>query len=476
MLLTPTPAVVPPDFLSILCCPYCRGTFAFTATPYGPPVVAACGVLRCSCSAFPVVDGIPILQKAPVGMFEHTMGTVQVEGVPVAELVRLLEAGRALDALLECLAVPAVLPEFVSRVLPWRIAHSETMERWLRGAGKRLLRAQVIERRAHLGARQVLEFYYPPHSPLGHAVGHYFVLRFCQPRHLAALSLLATLPGDPAGDKPVLDIACGLGHLEHYLTRRAHPLAAVGTDMNYFHVWIAQHWFAPGARFVCANAAEGLPFADAAFSATVCSDAWHYIPERQRLLREIERTGPGRPVFLTRVGNAEVMPMEGVEQSLAAYLDDCAIDGGADVHAFGEPDLVRAYLRGQNPFARQHAARAALVEEKWLSFAWNIGPRLLATERAASDPPHAVGTIGVNPVYQVVRRHEGRTAVQFEFPLPWFAYENHAMLSYHPRHADIGDTSRAMWQRWRDDATLVRLVESFVLIGLPDRFDAPASA
>jgi|GEM_PF-1443865 len=489
-----------PEFLALLRCPYCRGSFAFREIPRAEFLAEESGVLRCACSAFPVIDGIPVLQKAAVGIFENTTGTAQSEGTSIAELVRLLESGRSLEALERCLAPPAQpLPDRLKRLLPWRVANGEFLRNRVRRKESRRLRTEILAKRNRISVREILDFYFHPGSALGPAMGHYFALRFCQPRHLAALSLLAALPPD---SKPVLDIACGLGHLEHYLTHRTGPIHAVGTDMNFFHVWIARHWFAPSADYVCANAGDGLPFADGCFSASLCSDAYHYIPNRAGLLREIERCAPGRPVFLTRVGNRDVMPNEGAERSLRDYLKECGggsgegadLSGGSGsregavpgrgshegaakgeraVSVFSETDLLQAYLQGRNPLDRlagNPEGLEELREAKWLSFAWNLGPALRARPREKSEPPHAVGRIGVNPIYRASRRTATATLMRFDFPLPWYAYENHAMLSYHPRTAELPTTAREGLQAWRDDAGLAKLVESYVLIGMPERF------
>lgn len=453
------------SWFSILRCPYCRGGFHFEEAPSPALGAAEFGVLRCSCAVFPVVDGIPILQKAPVGMFEHTTGATEVAGVAVADVVRLIESGRPLDALLECIVVP-VLPSAIRRRLPWRVANSRAMQRVTRSLGKKQLRKLVLERRDVLGVPELVNFFYRQRGPLQPAVGQYFMLRFCQPRHLAALALLAAIP---SSEKPVLDIACGAGHFEHYLTERAESVTAIGTDMNFFQLWIARHWIAPGGRFVCANAQDGLPFASDALSATICSDAYHYIPNRRRLWQEIERCAPGRPVILTRVGNRAEMPNEGTELTVPEYLDEF---GATGVRCFGESDLVRSYLRRTHPFAQRPLDSMELSESKWLSFAWNLPAPLDSALVEKETWPHAVGQIGINPIYRSTATKDGDVQLRFEFPLIWYAYENHQMLSYHPRMVTITHNQRQRFALWRDDPSLLALVESFALIGLPQRFYA----
>jgi SAM-dependent methyltransferase/uncharacterized protein YbaR (Trm112 family) len=443
------------SLLPILRCPYCRSGFAFQEAPTPRLGAGAFGVITCTCGAFPVVDGIPIIQRT-VGMFEHTTGAAEVEGLPTSDIVSLIATGRSLQALLECLTVPALRPWM--RPFGWRLS-----QRLARYTGMRLLRARILAHRSTCGAREVLRSFYPPGGPLNPEIAAYFVHRFSQPRHLAALALVANVP---LGAKPVLDVACGAGHLEHYLTRRAAPVPAVGTDMNFFQLWIARFWIAPDAHFVCANAADGLPFADDSFSASICSDAFHLIPNRTRLIGEIARAAPGRPVILTRLGNRAVMPNEGIEETIAGYQTEF---GEVSASAFTEPGLVRDYLRGHNPLARGSPDAGRLEDAKWLSFVWNVPDQVPAGSDGHRELPHAVGDFGLNPIYARTATAAGDLQLRFEFPSVWYAYENHQMLSYHPRRVLV---TRSQIERLdaRTDPAVAELVQSFVVLGLPQRF------
>jgi SAM-dependent methyltransferase len=460
-------------WLGFLRCPWCRGGFQFTEAPRPAVGAAEFGVLACGCSRFPVVDGVPIIQRSPVGMFEHTTGRTEVPGIPVAELVRLIEAGESLEALLECLVIPAALPAW-SRFLPWRLTHGEAARRLCRRRGKAELRV-LLARRQGVSARAIFSYFYRPGRALQPAVGHYFMLRFGQPRHLAALALMANLS---ANDRPMLDIACGAGHLEHYLNGRQNPVNVIGTDMNFFHVWIARHWLAPESRYVCGNTQDGLPFADDSFSAVLCSDAWHYFHERPTLLREIRRCAPDRPVILTRVGNRGVAPNEGVEETLAGYRAEF---GDVALRVYDEEELLQAYLCRQQPLAAPQREDEDLAGSKWLSFIWNLsppgadGPEGKCPEEAPWDDenwPHAVGEVGLNPIYATSVTANGDLRLTFRFPGTWYAYENHAMLTYHPQQVTIPRGPLMELGRWRTNAHLKALVHSFVLLGLPKRFHA----
>lgn len=447
--------------LPTLRCQRCHGSFSFSAIRQTDPAAAEFGVLVCSCSKYPVVDGIPILQRGAVGMFDHTTGTAQVAGVTPARLIELIERGNCGSALFEAIGFP-ILPPMLRRLLGWRLSNSPLAMRYGRWLCKRRMEGEILKRRGTISAMEVVGFFYQSDSPLDIAVGEYFNMRFAQPRHLAALSLLQNVTSE---GKPLLDIACGCGHFDHYLTARRDPLTVVGTDLNFFHLWIARHWIAPSCQYVCADASEGLPFADDSFSASFCSDAYHLIGERKKLHKEIARCAPGRPGILARVGNSRVMPNEGQENDVSGYFDEI---GAKDTRVFTEGSLVRLYLKRCNPLAEPGDDSEELSWSKWLSFAWNLPTQL--RDPIKEEWPHAVGRLGLNPIYARRATDNEQIQLRFVFPGTWYAYENNAMLAYHPRRLTITESQLEAASKGLSDASLSELVAKFVLLGLPQRF------
>lgn len=454
-------ALTTEDFLSLLRCPRCRARF--TLESHATLGDGEFGILRCGCNRYPLVDGIPIILNAPVGMFEHTTGTAQVTGVSPARLVDLMAEGNHIEALLECLAFPILSP-LVRRLLGWRISTSAPVTRFARWICKRRLRSQVLARRGNISAVELFQFFYQPLSPLYRDVGDYFTLRFGQPRHLAALALLEHVPADT---KPILDIACGCGHVDHYLTARRDPVPVIGLDMNFFHLWIARHWIAPAGQYVCANASDGLPFHDDSFSGTLCSDAYHLIPNRVHLLQEINRCAARRLTIVTRVGNSAVKPNEGLEKTLTGYLEEI---GAADTRALDESTLAQCYLDRRDPLAGAEEDTDWLARRKWLSFVWNLPVGWRTNPSDAHTWPHEIGVLSVNPIYLTTPAADDQVQLRFEFPGIWYAYENHEMLAYHPRQVLLtGAQLDALRNGHRVDS-FSELIGQFVLIGMPRRF------
>jgi SAM-dependent methyltransferase/uncharacterized protein YbaR (Trm112 family) len=435
-------------FLSLLRCPYCSGSFTFKSARN------RCGVLTCSCDKFPVVDGIPVIRHTPLGVHEHTTGDSQTENANHRQLVSLIEAGREIEALIRCLVFPIYLPR-LARLVGWKGSQSSLFTRLRYSLCVPQVRL-LLKKRDSVSALDLFRFFMRPDSPLGEGPRDYFIYRFGQPRHIAALALLEHLPAD---EKPILDVACGAGHMDHYLTCRKNPASVVGTDINFFQLWIAKHWIAPRGEYVCADLRDGLPFSDDGFSAAFCSDAYHYIPNRGLLMREITRCAPGKFTILTRVGNREVGPNEGIENDVNGYLTEI----GEDARVFHEHDLMCDYLARTNPFHEQIDGRQTCSKRKWLSFAWNIPPAL----PEVCEWPHAIGVPALNPIYTVFKEKHGGQ-IKFRFPSAWYAFENAAQLEYQPRIVQLSRDELAELAN-PTSSLVARLVRQFVIVGMPPR-------
>jgi len=98
--------------------------------------------------------------------------------------------------------------------------------------------------------------------------------------------VLARLPLD--GDERVLDLGCGTGHLSAALAERLPGGRVVALDVSASMIEAAAAWLrerAPNVHLVRASGA-GLPFR-AAFDVVFSAATFHWIPDHDRLFREI---------------------------------------------------------------------------------------------------------------------------------------------------------------------------------------------
>jgi uncharacterized protein YbaR (Trm112 family) len=255
------------------------------------------GVLSCSGCGFdyPVVAGIPIL-LAPHETLDskfETTDLTRIAGPKVSDLVGLLRTNQPILAF-SLLLNPNKLDEewFFSLEFPSEKAwigstaavnsgtdhHEPFLPRRARTALRRFILPRVRMRLArflmadadNLTAFQATDLYYRRYSRSENF--NYFAYRFGQPRHLAALSLASLVTEGPGA---ILDLACGAGHLTHFLSGVRADRTVIGMDREFFRLWVASQYMAPAAYFVCAPTDRALPFRDQAFHGVFCSDAFH---------------------------------------------------------------------------------------------------------------------------------------------------------------------------------------------------------
>ena len=198
------------------------------------------GVLNCACNAYPIVDGIPYLRNGPQADAAHAH----------------LGGGRRDQALGALLGLD-----------------DEALGRLQRAATFAEALAVVCD------------------GP----EGDYLLFRFSDPTFVASDTLLRAL----ALKGRVLDVGGGAGHLTRTLARTSDVVLA---ELSMSKLWLARRFVVPGCAAVCCDANDPLPFAAAAFDATVCCDAFHYIWSKRKLAGELQRAARG-PVVLPHLHN-----------------------------------------------------------------------------------------------------------------------------------------------------------------------------
>lgn len=181
------------ELLTILQCPICHNSFEFQNIDQGLPYAREYGVLNCGCNRYPVVDGVPIFIDGPIGAMEHTLGTVEYEGPSRDSLTNLVLAGKGLDALLRCVAFPLKIGLF-ERIRPRRLWRSRPFQQFMVNLRRGKLRKWCVMDRGALTAQDWFDVFFRQYSPVEGDMFNYFFYRFTQPRYLAALRLVSSLP------------------------------------------------------------------------------------------------------------------------------------------------------------------------------------------------------------------------------------------------------------------------------------------
>jgi SAM-dependent methyltransferase/uncharacterized protein YbaR (Trm112 family) len=452
------------------------------------------GLLKCVQCQFnyPVVEGIPIIgspqdrlnswaettdstiiagarikdittalqKKTPVHTFSLLLNSARRK--TLLELVRTAYSEPAITSLKEYLP-PARRLEMQKlshlNIAPGRL--QRLLENRLLSHVRLRLARFLSEYRNALSAYSALDIYYSQYS--GSEMFNYFFYRFGQPRYLAALCL-ATVLSKVSG--AVLDLACGAGHLTHYLSRARPSFVIVGMDRDFFRLFVASKYIAPAADFVCSPASNTLSFANSCFDAILCSDAFHYFPEKWGVVNEMRRIiVPHGLILLTRVGNAALEPRMGYELIVDGYRNLFSWTSHAMID---EDRLINSYLEKKGPNLGQ---TEDVREYKWLSIVATDRKDLYADYDRLDDWPHAVGRLVINPIYvpDESSSPEGRK-FKFRFPSEHYAYEDHRYSEYTPSEWFIPQDVLAAIRNKKRIPSMEEHIRKFVVIGVPEKY------
>lgn len=132
------------------------------------------------------------------------------------------------------------------------------------------------------------------------AVADYFAMRPSTPTFVSGIELLANHVDD---HRPVIELACGLGHFLSHLAR--HGVGCAGCDVTFSKLWLGRRFLLPvHVPLVCADISGGHTFAATCRSdvTVFCHDAFYFLPDKPRAARRLEAlAGAGGQVLLGHV-------------------------------------------------------------------------------------------------------------------------------------------------------------------------------
>ena len=403
------------------------------------------GLWRCACSLHPVLAGIPILKPAlPPGVRE------------------LAAAGRYDDALVRMLTPPMTRswPDVVAAyVPPARPVVEATRARW------RERTASLVRRAEPPTARELLAHYFVGTGWRMAASFDYFYCRLGMPRHLVGLAF-ARLLDRPA--RPVIDLACGAGHLTRTLVARAGAQPVIGIDQFFYLLWVARTVVAPDAAYVCCDADIALPFEAASVDFAFCSDAFFDFVHKAAAVRELDRVvHPDGVIALVGLRNALLRHL---------YAGRAIVPDGYRALAASRPfrmvsdgDVLDAYLKGHGVPLTADAPRAVVDRVPLSSIVMTRRSDVFRDHGAFDAWPHGEGPLALNPLYRVTADGALRTLTRV-FPTTFYAEENHDSIGYLPDSVTVTEATLTALARSERPLDVERLVERFVVLGAPPRY------
>jgi uncharacterized protein YbaR (Trm112 family) len=406
--------------LDILECPFCGGGLRLQPSPE-PEVRSggvANGILGCQCCAYPVVDGIPVIQT----------------GTDANAAMELLGAGRAGDALKHMLGL-------------------DEAER----AGRfDLLMSDATRPPTFRAALEVLS---------RDAEGVYLLYRFSDPTFLCAQALLgAVVSSRSTVPDRVLDVGGGAGHVARAVGRAAPAAEVVVADLVFWKLWLAKRFVATACEPICSDASVPLPFRRSAFAFTYCTDAFEYIWPRRLFAGEMMRaTAADGAISVCHMHNALCdNESSGMPLTPAGYRH---LFAERHPSLYRERDVLDAVLSGRPVELGAGLPDAALADEPALELTAGVASRT----SPAAPPTRRLQTLRLNPLYVPV---EGSRTVRLRLPTEYYAEEFGACRRYLPDEVELPDgwADRCRRGDYGDDQRIIELLGRHVLLDLPENY------
>jgi SAM-dependent methyltransferase len=168
-------------------------------------------------------------------------------------------------------------------------------------------------------------------------VGDYFAHRWSDPTFLAGLALLQQ---HWPGERPVVEVACGIGQFLRELDARGvGPL--VGVDVVFSKLWLAQRFVCPSARYVCADATD-LPPLDLPGAYVLCVDALYFLRDKPAAVAAM--TALGEVLVVGHAHTPAEVHSSGEPLTPQQYADLVGTD-----RVYDDDELTSAFLEGRAP-------------------------------------------------------------------------------------------------------------------------------
>lgn len=424
-----------------LACPYCGDTLqGRRPTRAGPvPAEESYAILRCSCSTFPVVEGIPILQhKEGIGRIVEAIEQRDNR----AALLRALNAFRVTWAR-RSRAAQLLYRYFCTKTVDADCSFEEAIYRLRQ---PKVFADYLFHRWANpsfLGA-------IAPMIVLGRLVGSQRAL------HDASLPLRKT-PAPPV----ILDLACGTGHTSD-LMHALHPaLVVVSADHDFVSLYLARRFLAPAGMHICVDAELPLPFSEDSFAAVFCLDAVHYLHAKRSVGNELRRVGCADALFvLPHLHHASQHNMTAGMPLLPH--DYARILGLENACLLAEDTLLDDFVERDVLNLTRSASSESLAGSPALTLI--AGPERMRTEHRGL----AASLVGIgrplvaNPIYTPTASG-GRRRLQLAWPNPMMGEECAGVTRWLPASVEV-ETALAGAE---SGAPAEDLVRRFITVPLP---------
>ena len=230
-------------------------------------------------------------------------------------------------------------------------------------------------------------------------VADYFAFRWSSPTYLSGLALLDRFGGD-ADSRPVVEVACGVGHYLRDLALRGRR--CVGVDVVFSKLWLARKFVVPdGVPLICGDVSAGFPLGAIPSGAVAfCHDAFYFLPEKPKVIAGFRRlVGDRGRIVIGHAHNRDfdhggVAGEPKTPDEYASLLPGCSL--------FDDAELARSVWTGSEAPER---LSSDLAKVEALAMVWpasNGGPSSTSEHQSLLQPPPGA-SLRINPLLAEVQ-------------------------------------------------------------------------
>ncbi len=277
-------------------------------------------------------------------------------------------------------------------------------------------------------------------------VADYFAYRSVTPTFLSGLSLLQHVV-QPS--RPVLEVACGMGHFLSVL--ETNGLSVTGIDLVFSKLWLARRYMKVQGSLICGDITQPAPLTTDQPTSVFCHDAFYFFEQQTELLNTLRSWAIGGPIAI------------------------------GHVHTNAVNHHVAGFPRSFNDYQRMATPNALFADDRRLVHHWlaqqPIGPPDTDALSAAEAVAWVEGTIN-NTLYPLdhpatplqhnpLLRVSGE-AVTLQWPTERFQREYEADAGY--LHPDAAEVTAITQPDSLSKAQQDRFFRRRILVDLPERW------
>jgi SAM-dependent methyltransferase len=450
------------DFIRLLRCPYCGDTFNYFH--YGiDQFQNDYAMLKCQCDEFPVIADIPILKSGKLGNF----------GESREDLVNLIKDNRFEEALFSLVItrplIPNLSPKFLCRISRTikndsidKAIHKIMLPKWKDARAK-----LFIEISHKPSVKEMLMFYFEGEGVFRKDFFDYFFYRFSQPRHLTVLGFLQAIKKE---NGPVIELACGFGHMTHEITKWANGSLVIGIDRIFFLLYVAKKLISPEAQYICYDASSDLPFEDNTFCAAVVIDGIHYFDHKPLVIREIKRVMLNKGVLMLICSRNAKLKYSYAGRPMTADGYSKLL-GNMHHRIVPDREVVASYLLKQGPDLAHQRPFEMFENEPLISIIASDDESKFYTYPSFTRWPHGEGMLNVNPLFTPVHVSDNNLVLlQRSFPSEFWENDNELCKKYLPEKIFVNKNVLSLSEDAHNEYLDENLIHRFVMLNLPKNY------